>query len=107
MTNFKNKIISAFLRESADKLDNGTCELSREQLIALVDGIAHEPLSKLEACRYLNISRSKFDYLVKAGYLPQGKKRVGFKELSWYKDDLLLYKLDCGNLNSTENEFEE
>lgn len=54
--------------------------------------IAREPMSKLEACKFLEISRSKFDYLVKAGYLPQGSKRVGFKELAWYKDDLMLYK---------------
>jgi len=36
----------------------------------------------------LNISRSTFDKLVKEGKLPKGKKRMGFKELSWKKEEL-------------------
>jgi len=45
-------------------------------------------LSKDEACSYLNLSRSRFDDLVREGKIPKGKKRQGFKELIWYKDEL-------------------
>ena len=48
-------------------------------------------MSKYEAYSYLNISRAKFDNLVKEGKIPQGKKQQGFKELSWYKKDLDLF----------------
>ena len=48
-------------------------------------------MSKYEAYSYLNISRAKFDNLVKEGKLPQGKKQQGFKELSWFKKDLDLF----------------
>ena len=45
-------------------------------------------MSKDVACSYLNISRSKFDSLVAEGKLPKGKKRRGFKELVFYKDEI-------------------
>lgn len=48
-------------------------------------------MSKYEAYSYLNISRAKFDNLVKEGKLPKGKKQQGFKELSWTKGDLDKY----------------
>lgn len=47
-----------------------------------------EYMSKAQACDYLDISRSTFDKLVREGKLPRGKKRMGFKELSWKKSDL-------------------
>ena len=53
--------------------------------------VAHEPLSKEQACRYLNISKRKFDYLVADKKLPKGRKRVGLKELCWWKDELDNY----------------
>ena len=48
-------------------------------------------MSKYEAYSYLNISRAKFDNLVKEGKLPKGKKQQGFKELSWTKRELDEY----------------
>jgi predicted DNA-binding transcriptional regulator AlpA len=41
----------------------------------------------------LGISRSKFDALIKEGKLPKGRKRRGFKELIWYKDELISSKV--------------
>lgn len=76
------------LREIADKIDSGNCELDDEQAMHIMSTIAHEPMSKDSACSYLNISRSKFDSLVADGKLPSGKKRRGFKEKIWYKDEL-------------------
>lgn len=50
--------------------------------------LGHEVLSKDEACSYLNLSRSRFDDLVREGKIPRGRKRRGFKELCFYKDEL-------------------
>ena len=40
---------------------------------------------------YLDVSRSTFDKLVKDGKLPKGQKKMGFKELSWTKEQLNQY----------------
>lgn len=82
------KWISKTLREIADKIDSDTCELTEEQAMHIMSSIGHEAISKDSACSYLNISRSKFDSLVADGKLPKGKKRRGFKELVWFKDEL-------------------
>lgn len=84
------RTVSKLLRQIADKIDGGTCELDEEQAMNIMATIGHEPLSKDAACSYLNISRSKFDSLVADGKLPKGKKRRGFKELVFYKDELIL-----------------
>ena len=82
------KTVSKMLRQIADKIDGGTCEIDEEQALHIMSTIAHEPMSKDTACSYLNISRSKFDSLVAEGKLPEGKKRRGFKEKIWFKDEL-------------------
>ena len=82
------KCISKLLRDTADKIENGTCELSLDEASDIVNILAHEPLSKESACHYLNVSRATFDNLVASGKIPKGKKRRGFKELVWYKDEL-------------------
>ena len=56
----------------------------------MLEVLSHIALSKEQACIYLNMSRSRFDDLVRQGKLPKGKKRAGFKELFWYKDELKL-----------------
>lgn len=82
------KTVSKLLRQIADKIDGGNCEIDEEQALHIMSTIAHEPMSKDSACSYLNISRSKFDSLVADGKLPSGKKRRGFKEKIWFKDEL-------------------
>lgn len=82
------KLVVKLLRETADKLDCGNTEMSADEAIAIVRMLTHEPMSKEQACLYLNMSRSKFDSLVKEHYIPAGRKRVGFKELAWWKDEL-------------------
>lgn len=88
MKNIIAKWVSKTLREIADKIDSDTCELTEEQAMHIMSSIGHEAMSKDSACSYLNISRSKFDSLVVDGKLPKGKKRRGFKELVWFKDEL-------------------
>lgn len=82
------KTVSKLLRQIADKIDGGNCEIDEEQALHIMATISHEPMSKDTACSYLNISRSKFDSLVAEGKLPEGKKRRGFKEKIWFKDEL-------------------
>lgn len=85
------KVISQSLRQLADDVDAGKFECNKEQMTQVVTQLAEfntEFLSKAQACDYLNISRSTFDKLVKEGKLPKGKKRLGFKELSWKKEEL-------------------
>lgn len=84
------KLLTKLLRDTANKIDTGTCELSDEEATQMLEVLSHIALSKEQACIYLNISRSRFDDLVRQGKLPKGKKRVGFKELFWYKDELKI-----------------
>ena len=59
-------------------------------LVKILSVIAHEPLTKEESCSYLNLSRSRFDDLVRLGTIPKGRKRRGTSTLYWYKDELDL-----------------
>lgn len=94
MFDFK-KIIVKYLKEAADRIDAGTSEISESEAIDILRVIAHEAMSKEQACSYLNLSRARFDDLVRERKLPKGKKRTGFKELVFYKDELdfALYKM--------------
>jgi hypothetical protein len=82
------KLVTKLLRETADKIDAGTCEISESEAMDIMSVLSHQVMSKEDACIYLNISRSRFDDLVREGKLPKGRKRRGFKELVFYKDEL-------------------
>lgn len=77
------------LREIADRIEGGNSEISERQAMDIMSVIAHESLSKEQACSLLMISRSEFDKRIREGKLPKGRKRRGFKELIWYKDELI------------------
>lgn len=83
-----NHHLAQLLREAADNLDSGSCVVTKEQASMLIDEIANRPLSKEQACRFLGMSRSNFDRLVREGTLPAGRKVAGFKELIWFTKDL-------------------
>lgn len=82
------KILIRELRNTADKLEAGTCEITQSEAMDIINVLTHEALSKEAACQFLNVSRATFDLHVSLGNLPKGRKRVGFKELVWYKDEL-------------------
>lgn len=88
--NFLSKLVSRELKLTAKRIDAGTCEVSEDEAIDILKVVAHAPLSKDEAMSLLNLGRSRFDDLVREGKIPKGRKRRGFKELVWYKDELLL-----------------
>ena len=87
MFDFKQLVVK-YMKEVADNIDAGTSEITESQAIDVLRVIAHEVMSKEEACAFLNLSRSRFDDLVREHKIPQGIKRVGFKEKFFYKDEL-------------------
>ena len=89
MFDFK-KLVVKYLRDVADKIDAGTSEISETEAVDILGVISHQVMSKEQACRYLNLSRARFDDLVREKKIPRGKKRVGFKELVFYRDELDL-----------------
>ena len=90
------KTIRKMLVELIDNIDAGNTYADEGELIEIAN-ILKEclrkdiPMSKYQAYTFLNISRATFDNLVREGKLPRGKKVPGFKELQWYKKDLLKY----------------
>lgn len=91
--NVSKELVIKYLTEAIDKFKADSSEFDEEQMIKFAQAIAHIPMSKEQACNYLNISRSKFDDLVRARKIPKGRKRTGWKELAWYRDELDLCKL--------------
>ena len=96
-------IIKNQLLKIISDIDAGNCNLSLDEEIEVINFINKLSnkecrMSKYEAYSYLNISRAKFDNLVKEGKLPKGKKRQGFKELSWNKKDLDLFIKNNNNI---------
>ena len=87
MFDFK-KLVVKYLKGIIKRLEEDDCELSDAEAMDVLKVISHNPLSKEQACKYLNLSRSRFDDLVRAKQIPRGKKRTGFKELCWYEDEL-------------------
>lgn len=51
MNNFLRKYAAKILREAADKIDAGTCELDEDQVMDIASAIGHQVLSKDEALR--------------------------------------------------------
>ena len=97
MFDFK-KLVVKYLRDAADRINSGECEISENEAMDIMRVIAHEPLSKEKACSYMNMSRSKFDDLVRENKILKGQKRAGFKELVFYRDelDLAVKKMEYG-----------
>lgn len=82
------KLLIKLLRETANKIESNNCELSDQEMTDIMGIMSHRVLSKEQACSYLNLSRSRFDDLVREGRIPKGRKRRGFKELIWFEDEL-------------------
>ena len=85
-------IFIKLLQELIDDIKNDKYECDNEQIettLDLLKGLRNDKIfSKSQACAYLNVSRSTFDNYIRNGFIPKGEKRLGFKELSWKKEDL-------------------
>ena len=88
MQEILKKLLIKLLRETANKIESDNCELSDQEMTDIMGIMSHRVLSKEQACSYLNLSRSRFDDLVREGRIPKGRKRRGFKELIWFEDEL-------------------
>lgn len=85
--------IKNILNQIIDNIDTGNSNINEEDEVHIIDCLRKythkdEGMSKYSACQYLNVSRAKFDNMVREGKLPEGKKVIGFKEKRWYKKDL-------------------
>ena len=90
------QVIKKHLQKIIKDIDSGNSELSEAELYEVVDllkryNFRDKYISKYQAYTYLNISRAKFDNLVRAGELPRGKKIEGFKELQWSLKEIKEY----------------
>lgn len=89
--------VRVLLKKIMDDIDAGNSYLTEQEeleTIKILQKITRKdkPLSKYQACKFLNISRATFDNLVKAGKIKEGRKVEGFKEKFWYKKDLIAYE---------------
>lgn len=86
-------IVKDLLLTIINKIDSGNSNLSEGDCMNIITLLKTytDPktiYSKYSACKYLNISRATFDNYIRKGILPKGTHTVGFKELSWTKEDL-------------------
>ena len=86
--------IKKHLLDIVDDIDAGNSNIDEEEAIKIAKAVRtysrkDYPMSKVQAYEYLNISRATFDNMVREGKLPRGKKIQGFKELVWFKKDLV------------------
>lgn len=87
------KILKATLEQLIDDIDCGNSNASDEDITKILEMIntvsnTRNKLSKYQAMKMLNVSRSTFDKYVSDGLLPEGKKQQGFKEKFWELRDL-------------------
>lgn len=83
------EIVVKLLHEYANKIQDGTSNITIEEASNILAAVAHIKMTKPEVCEYLNISRSRFDDLVREGKLPRGKKLKHDNNLIWYKDEII------------------
>ena len=85
------QLIKTLLLQFIDNIDSGNsniCQEEQEEIIKMLQKINSKELSKIESAEYIGVSRATFDNYINKGLIPKGRKRQGFKELSWNKSDL-------------------
>lgn len=93
----KLSLIRALLAKIVEDIDTGNSTIDDAQYEDILEQVsfftqASTKYSKYQACKYLGISRSTFDGLVREGKLPPGKKQQGFKEIFWTRSTLDKYR---------------
>ena len=81
--------LADLLIDTAEKFRANTSDIEEEQALKIFTAILHEPVSKERAAIELGISPSRFDKLVEEKKLPKGKKKLGWKELRYYLDEII------------------
>lgn len=88
------QLIKSIFQQFIDDIDSGNSNINeeeQEELLNLLQKFNQKELSKIEAANYIGVCRATFDNYVDKGLIPKGRKRQGFKELSWNKKDLDKY----------------
>lgn len=88
------QLIKAAFQQFIDDIDSRNSNISEQDqkdLLEIINRVMSNNLSKTEAANYIGVSKSTFDNYIRKGFIPKGKKRSGFKELSWNKYDLDKY----------------
>lgn len=86
-------VIKQLLLKIIDDIDAGNSHIDEKSALDIIKNLKElsskdTPISKYQACKYINMSRASFDNYIRAGKLPKGQKIIGFTELVWFKKDL-------------------
>ena len=84
------EIVGNLIIEYGNNIKNGTSNTTIEEAGNILSAICHIAMTKEEVCDFLNISRSRFDDLVREGKFPKGRKIKHKTNLIWYKDEILM-----------------
>ena len=92
-----NKLIAKLLRTFADNVESGNTNATEDELIEVCDWLSfiinpESKVSKYQAAKALGISTKTFDYYVAKGDIPKPRSQQGFKEVFWYKRDIIKFK---------------
>ena len=87
------QIIKTLLLQIVNDIDTGGSDMSEEEQMKTIKFLRKyarkdNEWSKYQAYTFLNISRAKFDNMVREGKIPHGHKVAGYKELRWYEKDI-------------------
>lgn len=88
------KILRNLLQQIINDIDAGNSNISENQqleVINLLQKLNQKELSKTESANYIGVSKATFNNYIVKGLIPQGHKRQGFNEKSWFKTDLDKY----------------
>lgn len=107
MVDYKKALV-AILENTLENVNAGNTNITEEEASVIIDhltmlnkGVA--TVSKAYACEHvLHITSNKFDYLVRKGIIPHGRKRLGFNELSWVLKDLDEAKRYLANVSKLD-----
>lgn len=91
------KILAHLLRGLADNIDAGNSNITEAEMMEICEMISNssnpdEKISKYQTAELLGVSYKTVDYYVRKRYIPHGRQEIGFKEIFWYKKDILKYK---------------
>lgn len=81
------RTILKILKDTYDKIENDTCGLDDEEIIAIAKNLTHVRLNIEETCKHLNCSRPTLNRMIADGRIPKPYKKLG-GEKYWYQDEL-------------------
>lgn len=94
MTQSTKTILLREIKNLKAMLDNDTCKLTDGEAMKLIASIAHEPMTKQELAKYLNLPIGVINNHINKGYIPKGRKRMGKEELFWFRDEINDYLMN-------------